>query len=300
MISLTRNNATQILKFLKMFAQMMTLLKFSNHSILKGRWVIHLSPGKVLIWGLFFSIGVLFQLTSIQAAKLKLRGSTEVVRLPIRGVVRASSQATISTHISARVISVPFKEGEAFRKGDLLIEFDCKRQQAEFASSNATRREMQTNFNSALFLMRRNAGNKHDTDTALARLDKAKADLAAIRSRLEECKFIAPYDGRIATLNIHQYELPAAAGPLLSIVALKHPRIELVVPSNWLSWLEKGSQFRFLIDETGNSYIGEVERLASTVSTVSQTIKVYAKFIEVVEDILPGMSGTAEFLRFGG
>ena len=299
MISLTRNNTTQISKFLKMFTPNITLLIIRKNSILAGRRIIHLSYGKALIWGLFFCIGVLLQLTGIQAEKLKLRGATEVVQLPIRGVVRPSAQATISTHISARVISVPFKEGEAFRKGDLLIEFDCKRQHAEFASSNATRREMQTNYNSALFLMRRNAGNKHDMDTARARLDKAKADLAAIRSSMEECKFIAPYDGRIATLNIHKHEMPATADPLFSIVALIHPQIELVVPSNWLTWLKNGSQFRFFVDETGNSHIGEVDRIAPTVSTVSQTIKVYAKFLNASDDILPGMSGTAKFLGFG-
>lgn len=300
MISLTRINAIRILKFLVMLAPIMTLLKICEYSTLIGRREIHFSPGKALIWSLFFGTGVLFQATGIQAEKLKLRGSTEIFDLPIRGVVRPSAQAAIATHISARVVSVPFKEGEAFRKGDLLIEFDCKRQRAEFASIDATRREMLANLNSALFLKRRNAGSKHDADTARARFDKAKADSAAILVRLEECKISAPYDGRIATLNIHPHELPATTDPLLSIVALKHPQIELVVPSNWLTWLKKGSQFRFLVEETGNSYTGKVERIAPTVSTVSQTIKVYAKFVKATDDILPGMSGTAEFPGLGG
>ncbi len=258
------------------------------------------SSGKALIWGLVFSLGVLFQPIGIQAEKIKLRGSTEIFNLPIRGVVRPSAQAAIATNISARVVSVPFKEGEAFRKGDLLIEFECKRQRAEFASIDATRREMLANLNSALFLKRRNAGSKHDADTARARFDKAKADSAAILARLEECKINAPYNGRIATLNIHPHELPTTTDPLFSIVALKHPQVELVVPSNWLTWLKKGSKFRFLVDETGNTYIGEVERIAPTVSTVSQTIKVFARFLKTTDDILPGMSGTAEFLGFGG
>lgn len=300
MTFLTRNNTAQILKFLKMSAPNTALLRARKTSILARYRTMHFSSGKALIWSLVFSLGVLFNLTGVQAEQLKLRGSTEIFSLPIRGVVRPSAQAAIATHISARVVSVPFKEGEAFRKGDILIEFDCKRQHAEFASIDATRREMLAHLNSALFLKRRNAGSKHDADTARARFDKAKADSAAIQVRLEECKISAPYDGRIAVLNIHQYELPATTDPLLSIVALKHPQIELVVPSNWLTWLKMGSQFRFFVDETGNSYTGEVERIAPTVSTVSQTIKVYAKFTKATDDILPGMSGTAEFLGLGG
>ena len=199
------------------------------------------------------------------ASEFQLRGTNEIVNLPIRGVVRPSERATISTHISARIIKIAYKEGDAFRQGDLLIEFDCKRQSAELASSEASRREMFTNLKSALFLKRKNAGSKHDVDTARARLDRARADSAAIKTRLNECQIFAPYDGRISALNVHEHEMPGASDPLLSIVALQNPRIELVVPSNWLTWLKTGTQFRFLVDETGNSYSGVVERLGATV-----------------------------------
>ena len=46
---------------------------------------------------------------------------------PIRGVVRPQSQATISTDFQAAVSAVKLKEGDRFRKGDLLIEFDIER-----------------------------------------------------------------------------------------------------------------------------------------------------------------------------
>ncbi len=70
-------------------------------------------------------------------------------RTPVRGVVRASSQAVISTDLSARVARVGFKEGAQFQKGDVLVAFDCRRHEAELASAEAQHREMLVVFESA-------------------------------------------------------------------------------------------------------------------------------------------------------
>src|SRR3990172_1927594 len=42
-------------------------------------------------------------------------------QLSVRGVMRASAQASISTDLAARVAKVGFKEGERFRAGDVLV-----------------------------------------------------------------------------------------------------------------------------------------------------------------------------------
>ena len=51
---------------------------------------------------------------------------------PIRGVVRAVRQATISSEAALRAVEVPFREGDRFKRGDLLVAFDCRRQIAEY------------------------------------------------------------------------------------------------------------------------------------------------------------------------
>ena len=206
----------------------------------------------------------------------------------------------LSTDLAARVVKVGFKEGEKFRKGDLLIAFDCRRQTAELASAEAQHREMMVLFKSAIFLNKRNASSRQDVETARARADRAAADAEAIRAGLDRCRINAPYDGRVAELGIHEHEMSVAGKLLFSIVAEREPEVELIVPSAWLTWLTLGTKFRFRIDETRNTHIGVVTRLGAAVDTVSQTIKVYAKFETPISEILPGMSGTAKFQHHGG
>jgi len=246
------------------------------------------------------SMWIFLLLTCAPAAGVEDAAAGPSLQLPIRGVVRSSAQAIISTDLALRVEKVGFKEGEQFRNGDLLIAFDCRRHRAELASAEAQHREMSVALKSAMFLNKRNASSRQDVETARARDDRAAAEAEAIRAGLDRCRIIAPYDGRIAELGIHEHEMSVAGKPLLSIVAEGEPEVELIVPSAWLTWLTLGAKFRFRIDETRNTHIGVVTRLGAAVDTVSQTIKVYAKFETPISEILPGMSGTAKFQHHGG
>lgn len=60
----------------------------------------------------------------------------EAVEAP--GVIASEREAVISTQISAQIIELPFKPGEAFRADDLLVAFDCNRFQAELKEARAS------------------------------------------------------------------------------------------------------------------------------------------------------------------
>jgi membrane fusion protein, multidrug efflux system len=220
--------------------------------------------------------------------------------LPIRGVVRPVAQATISTDIVATVAKVGFKEGQAFKKGDVLVAFDCRRYEAELASAVAQLKEMQVNVDTNAFLEKRDAANKQDLEISKARADKASAEADSLRARIDQCVIEAPFDGRVADLGIREYEMPATGKPLIRILADGELEIDLILPSNWLEWLKPGSEFKFLIDETRKSYDGVVTRIGAAVDTISQTIKVTARFKEPTAEVLPGMSGSARFAHDEG
>ena len=56
---------------------------------------------------------------------------------PIRGVVRAGAEATLTSRLAARIAAMPRQEGESFRKGEMLVQFECDRPQAELRSAQA-------------------------------------------------------------------------------------------------------------------------------------------------------------------
>ena len=91
------------------------------------------------------------------------------------GVIRPTDQATLAIEFSAIVRSVHFKEGQSFRKGDRLVEFDCRRQRAEMTAAKAAHREMELNLKSNQYLRSHGAVGEHDIEISRTRADKAAA-----------------------------------------------------------------------------------------------------------------------------
>ncbi len=219
----------------------------------------------------------------------------EDAETPVRGVVRALDQATISTDLQAPVLRIGFRDGERFRKGDLLIEFNCARQRAELAAVEAQRKEMQLNVDNNLALQRAQAVGRHDLEISRARLAKAGAESDAHRARLEQCQIIAPFNGRVSDLGINAHETPQQGKPFISIVAEGAHEIDLVFPSDWLRWIKPGMTFSFSVDETRTTHAAHVVRLGAVVDAISQTMRAVAILDEPNDGILPGMSGSAAF-----
>ena len=69
--------------------------------------------------------------------------------------------------------------------------------------------------------------------------------------------------------------------------------IEMIAPSLWLRWLELGQVLTLEVRETGQSLSAVVDRIGPVVDPVSQTVDVFARFGNVPEKVLSGMSGRA-------
>lgn len=66
-----------------------------------------------------------------------------------RGILRAQDQAVLASEINGRVLEMPFRDGESFHRGDLLVRFDCSAYQAQLAAAlaaeKASRQELAQN-----------------------------------------------------------------------------------------------------------------------------------------------------------
>ena len=215
----------------------------------------------------------------------------------IRGVIRPITHSSISVDLPARVLRIHALEGERFRKGDVIIEFDCERQKAELRAAQAQHREMVLAVESQSYLQRHKSAARLDVETSKAKAERTAAEVAVTQARIAQCSIVAPYDGRVSELGVRPMEIPTPARPILSIYEDGAFEIELLVPSAWLVWLQVGTAFAFKIDETQRTYAVQVHRLGAVVETVSQMVKVIGRVDNTDGTIIAGMSGGAMFDR---
>lgn len=213
----------------------------------------------------------------------------------VRGIITAAARANIVTDLVAPVASVPFLEGATFRKGDVVLAFDCSRYEAELKAAKAALNSAAVESKQKNYLFKHGATGRSELGLAQAQSARAAADVEAVQARMKSCTVTAPFNGRVATLSVHEAEIPQGGQVLLELIDDSRIEIELIVPSVWLRHVRNGSEFSFVVEETGETLRARVDRLGAAVDPVSQTVKLYAVFMEPSDFILAGMSGNATF-----
>lgn len=212
-----------------------------------------------------------------------------------RILVRSPARIEVRTEIYAPVREIPFRQGDSFNAGDLLVRFDCSRYEAETSAANASAHASDIEHQTKRKLFKYKAVGKDEVRLSAALSAKANAELKVQQVRISQCEFKAPFNGRVVETHVKKHEFPTSDAPLLTILDDNQLELQLIIPSIWLRWLKKGLTFRFEIDETGNNYRGLITRIGAEVDPVSQTIKVLGKFETTHGNVLAGMSGTAYF-----
>lgn len=212
---------------------------------------------------------------------------------PPRALLVPDEEAKFASPLGGRVLRVLVRPGERFRKGDLLIEFDCARQQFELTRTRARLEAADATLRSNLRLLELQSIG--ELELALSRSQRAEveAGMHAAELELRYCRLEAPWDGAVVARHVNPLESVAAGQPLLEINSVATPRMQLIVPSGWLAWLRAGARFEVEILETGRRYPALVKRLGTEVDAVSQTVELFAEFDGEAEGLLPGMTGTA-------
>lgn len=217
-----------------------------------------------------------------------------------RGVVRAVREATLSSAMVAQITEMNFSEGAAFKKGDLLVAFNCDRAQADLRAAQAGLQVEQKTVETNQELENFNSVGKFDVLIAQSKRNKAKAEVDALNAQIKQCKIYAPFNGRVIERMKHVHESVAVSEALLRIVDTSALELDLIVPSKWLQWLKPGSPFSFSVDETGKTSDAVVDRLLPEVDPVSKTLKLIGRFKSSDNgQTIPGMSGSASF-KAGG
>lgn len=212
---------------------------------------------------------------------------------PVRVLIVASREARLAATMEGRLVSLPKADGAAFKRGEVLAEFDCTAQKAELAMAAAREDKARRSLESQQALNKLNAVS--DLDLSLAKADQAEATARVEQAQVSvgKCAIVAPYNGRVVRRIANQFETLANGAPVIEIVETGTLRLEMLVPSKSLAWLKAGQQFTLHVDEINRDVKAKITSIGSKVDPVSQTVAVQAALVDQVSGVLPGMSGSA-------
>lgn len=213
----------------------------------------------------------------------------------IRTQLVSQHDVMISSEVEGKIAQLPLKEGDAFKRGQLLVGFDCDLYAAQLRKVEAAADAAAKAYAVNQKLSALHSVGELDVEEASARAKEADAEAAYVRMTVSRCQVTAPFSGRVSKRVVAQYEYVQAGKPLLQIVDTEDLELKLIVPSRWLTWLRVGTALQAHIDDLNADYKANIVRIGARVDPVSQTLEVSARIKGHHAELLPGMSGWVRF-----
>ena len=212
-----------------------------------------------------------------------------------RALVVASQEAILSSELAARIENIAVKEMKRFKKGDLLIQFDCSLYEAQkdVVSANANSALIKLKSDEQMLQMR--SIGKYELELSISEYEKAKSELRIAELNVERCQIKAPFDGAVEEVVVNTFETIQPQVELMKIIQTEVLELEMVVSSEWISWLKIGHPIKVYIDEIQKEFNATISGIGANVDAVSQTIQLKGTITDTSPALLPGMSGRVVF-----
>jgi RND family efflux transporter MFP subunit len=178
------------------------------------------------------------------------------------GLLRAKQRSNLSFLQSGEVVEVNKELGQSFRKGEVLarinnieLALSVDERKANLLDAQTELTYAQLNYDRLFTLKESGAISNNDIDTAIARLNSAKARVEAyeaavgqVQKRLSETILIAPYDGQVVERLIEPSQ-SVGAGQAVYRVTGDEGGFEAIVnvPVSALAFFVTGLQTSLLI-----------------------------------------------------
>ena len=220
------------------------------------------------------------------------------------GSVVADTRTSVASRFSAYVRAVPFKEGDAVKKGDVLVELDSRDIEAaqsaalgKVKAARAAAKDAAEDFEkySALYrdgLISNNQWRKVTLKNEGAKSDlrQAEAALAVARTQVDYLTIQAKKDAHVAKVMKHSGDLTLPGLPILILDADADPRFEFHVPEALRESLAVGQAVTVALDGSKEPLKAQIDRLNTSADRISRSYPAQATFVGTPA-VRPGMFG---------
>ncbi len=214
-----------------------------------------------------------------------------------RALISSLDKTNLSSQIAGNIIYLNKNEGDSFKKGEVLVKIDCEVYQAKLDEARVQTEIAKLKYEKNKQLDSYKTIGKFEVSLSLQEYlyQKKLEKIAAIN--VKRCTVKAPFDGRIVQKKVNKFQNINPNDEIFEIVGISNLEAKIIVPSDWLLWLKKNQKLQILVDETQEKVDAKIKQIGAVVDSASKTVLLRATFIGAYENIIPGMSATAQFKK---
>ena len=245
--------------------------------------------------------------------------------LQATGTVRSWRTAPLAAQVMANVVAVNVREGDAVRRGQVLIVMDASQFRAsadrgvallqaaehEIASAQSDLDLAKSDLGRLDYLYKKEIISAREYDQARAKFDSATARLATARANREQAaaalnqdkillgytSVLAPFNGVVTERRVDPGALATPGMPLLTVEEAGHYRLEVTVDERDLKYVHQGESVPVHFDAfDGSPLSGKIVQIVPAADPASRSFVVKLD-LPANPGLRSGLFGRAGFNR---
>lgn len=207
----------------------------------------------------------------------------------------ANNKLKITSLIQGKIKSIGFRDGESFKKGDILVLYDCKDFELDLALQKAVLKDNEANLRNLRDLYDLKSTSDYSIVQAEALLEQTQKLIEKLEFQISKCIIKAEYSGKVINTSITEYQYLTPGQEMMTVNNNEDLLVKAYVPVTWLDWLKEGSTFDLCFTDN-DCFQGVVNRMGAEVDAISQTLDIFGKVTSGPNPkLIAGLSGQVTF-----
>ena len=222
----------------------------------------------------------------------------------ITGTIQPDRRADLRAEVSAIVVRVLKENGDAVRRGDLLVQLDDTAIRDGLASAEAASRSAAQSFEQAQRQFERmktlrgsGMASAQQLDDAEGRrnggqsdVEAAKARAVVARQQLQRTEVRAPFDGIVSDRKVSAGDTAQIGKELLKVIDPTSMRFEALVSADHVGEVKAGQGVHFRVNGYGEQeFAGKVRRVNPAANPTTRQVEVLVDFVGDKQPRLAGL-----------
>lgn len=235
---------------------------------------------------------------------LTIRNSSLSSGPAITGTIQPERKADLRAEVPAVVLAVLKENGEAVKKGDLLVRLDDTSIRDALASSEAASRaavqaseQAQRQFERMTTLRKSGMASAQQVEDAEIRRNNTQSDMEGARARvvsarqqMQRTEVRAPFDGVVSERKVSAGDTAQVGKELLKVIDPRSMRFEALIAADHVGEVQPGQNVSFRVNGYGEQeFAGRVRRVNPAANPTTRQVEVLVDFVGDKQPHLAGL-----------
>ena len=206
------------------------------------------------------------------------------------GSTFAYQSAEITPSVTEVVQKINFKDGQAVKKGDIIVVLRYSEEQAQLESARASLAEQEREINRLSGLVKSGAAAVSALDTRTTQKQVAEQQIQQYQAQVADRIIRAPFDGVLGLRNISAGSLVSPQNIITTIDDLSTMQVDFTVPEIYLGQIQPGMPLATTSQAyPDRTFEGTIAEIDTRVDPTSRSVRVRAEVPNEDNLLKPGM-----------